>query len=134
MKKAFKVLLSLLIMLIFTFSVNKVNAAQIEIERDDNPSGVTVFNARDNYYVIITDDNGIGYVYYFNNSHEEIIGTCTVLILDNQNGNNYLLCTSSENALGSIEVTINDSNQVITSATGEISNIFNCGTTVVISE
>ncbi len=135
MKK--RILKIFLLVLVFTLYIGtiKVNAARVTIVKDENPDRVDVLSLSNNeFYVSIDDETKIGYLTNCVRGNEEIIGTCEILVVDLNESTNYLLCSADENNVGTVVITIIENQQTITNVTGEISNIFYIGSSVIINE
>ncbi len=133
-KKIFKILVIVLFLTLF-LGTTEVNAARVTIVKDENPERVDVLSlSNDEFYVNIDDDTEIGYLIHCFRDVEELIGTCEIFVVDLNESTSYLLCAADENSLGTIVISIDDNEQIITSVNGELSNIFYIGTNVVIDK
>ena len=104
-------------------------AAGIIIVRDQNPDGVTVLTDEDEIYQIEVDENtGIGYVICVADNERLTLGTVEVTIIDGDK-EPELLCSSGQNSMGTLVITIDD-DSVVTTSVGTISTIFGVGCVV----
>lgn len=126
MKKIAKFLLLLMIMF-FTISTIKVSAAKITIERDENPSGVAVASIyNDEYYIIIDENDNVGYLYYNSFNGEEILGTCTIILIDENNDEIIIANSIEKNAMGEIKIRIDyySNSGVVIESKGKVNEYF----------
>ena len=103
-----------------------VNTARIEIERDDNPSGVVIYSTNDvEYYIDINEDENTVYVIEVVNGNENILGTCSLTITFENEMIEYT--NDSCNSCGCITIFITDcetNEGYIQEVSGDLSNIF----------
>lgn len=133
-KRILKIFVLVFVFALFIGTI-KVNAARVTIVKDENPDRVDVLSLSNNeFYVSIEDETKIGYLTNCVRGNEEIIGTCEILVVDLNESTNYLLCSADENNVGTVVITITENEQIVTNVTGEISNVFYLGSTVIINE
>lgn len=137
MKKLFNLMIMTLGFMIFTISIIKVNAAKIKIEKDENPSGVAVASIyNDGYYVIVDDETLIGYVYHKSLYGEDLLGTCTIILVTEDCTEKIIAYSKVENSLGKFKVSVNDFNDlegIIMEISGDVSFYFEENSNVIIS-
>ncbi len=137
-KKIFFGFVALMMLLVTAYSAVSVNAAKVNIIRDDNRSGVVVISLYDtDYYIDINEDTNIGYVIVSINGEEETLGTCTITVIDEENQSRHVLCSEGEDSLGcmTLVITNEETNEgYISIVTGEMSNLFNVNQIITIEE
>ncbi|MDD3383703.1 MAG: hypothetical protein PHX46_02695 [Bacilli bacterium] len=115
----------------------EVQAAKIKIVRDENPDCVTVLSLFDEEYSIdVDEENEIGYVVYTSNGEDEILGTCTVIVINSQNPNGYVLCNSEVgSSRGTLTITIINEltgEGYVSSVTGDLGYLFGLNTEITL--
>lgn len=140
-KNLFK-LFAFVVMLMSLLSISSVvSASDIIIIRNPNPGGVTVLSLNQVVYHIETsdDDNPIGYLVRTTNGEDEVLGTCTVIVIDRFNPNGYVLCSDqgSNNSCGTL--IINITNRItgegyVKSVSGSLRNIFSRNTRIRLND
>lgn len=140
-KNLFK-LFAFVVMLISLLSISSVvSASEIIIIRNPNPGGVTVLSLNQVAYHIETSDekNPIGYLVCTTNGKDEVLGTCTVIVIDRLNPNGYVLCSDkgSNNSCGTL--IINVANRItgegyVKSISGSLKNIFSLNTRIRLTD
>ena len=138
----FKKTLLRVILLVFicciTFSTISAKAARVVVIEDPNPDGVSVLSSMNlNYEIYIDEDTGYGYVISIEDGQEEILGTCSIIVISRDNLTSYVLCIddSSEISYGSMIIEfINEMETTgrVISTTGELENIFDKNNKVTI--
>lgn len=138
--KTFVGVILLALMCLITTSIMTVSASSIVIVKDTNPSGVVGLSLGDeNYSIAIDDETGYGYVVSTLNNNEEILGSCSVIVIDRENPNGYTLCSedSSMTSYGTMVIVVTNevnSEGVIHSISGQFNELFDINDKVVIEE
>lgn len=136
MKKLFKLFVFALVLFVTT-STLVVNAKPIIERDDDNPDGVTPLAlVSGEYSMEIEEESGVGYVYYTANGETEVLGTCTIVLVD---GNNEAITIGNVAAgtvsYGSITIQLAENNKgYVQAVDGELANIFSVNDQMVITE
>ncbi len=81
----------------------------------------------ESYYVEINEETNVGYVVCSFNGEKEIVGTCTVIIINEENSNGYEVCTGQNDTLGIITIVITDeitSTGYVSDVTDELVGVF----------
>lgn len=81
----------------------------------------------ESYYVEINEETNVGYVVCSFNDEKEIVGTCTVIIINEENPNGYEVCTGQNDTLGIITIVITDeitSTGYVSDVTDELVGVF----------
>lgn len=118
----------MLIPLLFANAV--VSAADIVIIRNPNPGGVHVLSLEEINYHIETsnDENSLGYLVCNTNGVDETIGTCTVIVIEEQTPNGYILCNDEiSNSCGTLTITITNAltgEGYVSDVSGDLEYIF----------
>lgn len=139
-KKTFVGVILLVVMCLMTFTAVSVNAARVHIIKDNNPSGVVILSLdNESYSIEVDEETGYGYVVYEIDGEEEILGTCSVVVLDTINKTEYVLCYEEEGltSYGEMIVVITNevaSEGVIYSIEGKLEELFDTNDTVIIEE
>lgn len=116
MKKIFKVIFITMIFVLLC-GIIKIDAKTIKIhDHSGGPEGggggvntLTLFDSE--YYIEIDDTTNIGYIVYVENGNEIILGTCEVILVDN-NSHEQFICYSADNNLGTIIIEDINSNSL----------------------
>lgn len=100
-----------------------INAARVIILDDDNLSELVIYSLEEINYSIETsnDDNKTCYLTCTIDGSREIIGTCTVIVVDENNPNGYVLCSDSGTDSSFDTLTIVITNQITN--TGYVSSV-----------
>ena len=123
--KKFYIILGIIIgiLLIGTKTLG-INARIIILEEDDNPDGYTdfLYNEKE-YFIDINDEEGTGYLVYSEGNIEYIVGTCKVVIIDDEHLDGYIACTEKDGmkSFGTITVEMNKYDRLVE---GDISDIY----------
>lgn len=137
MKKKLFCLMSMIIIFILLLSSITVDASTIVIKEDNNPTGVTVLNYENDIYFIRVDDEKMhGYFICKVDDNEQIIGSCSIIIINNMNDAHYL-CTYDSNYqnYGCLVISVNNDNEYrILDVTGDLSEAFAIGMEINIIE
>ncbi len=129
MKKS--ILILLLMFMLIMCSVIFSKAAIIVIEDDEEPDGTNVYSLSTNeYYIYVDEEYGEGYVYNSINDRDLMIGTCSILLVNNNIVER--ICEGNENSIGEIKIAVNGNVGVIIELIGEVNEIFDIGTEVSI--
>ena len=137
MKNFSKTILGIFIFILI-LGMGNVNAKKIVIEEDENPDGIVIMSLGDvSYYIDVDEENQLGYVVRSMNGNDVVLGTCTVVVIDAQNPNGYVLCLENEDSLGTLTIEI--TNELtreghIETLTGELANLFEINVEVVVEE
>lgn len=140
LKKTFVGAFIFAIMCLLTFTTISVNAAKVHISKDPNVGGVQILSLSDEeYYINIDDESGYGYVVSAINNDEEILGSCSVVIVNSDNSEGYTLCFEDTSLLsyGTLVIVITDyveNEGIVYSVSGQLENIFSANDKVVIAE
>lgn len=137
MRNFSKTILGILVFILL-LGVTNVNAKKIIIEEDDNPDGIVIMSLGDvSYYIDVDEETQFGYVVRTMNGNDVVLGTCAVVVINAENPNGYVLCLENEDSLGTLTIVI--TNELtreghIEILTGELTNLFEIDTEVVIEE
>lgn len=131
MKKLIRFLCITLVLMILTLCSIKINAAQIVIERDNNPSGVTVFTLSVDEFIIKLDENaGVALIYSIEQDNELIVGTCDVVINYKGDCFEYSKLNNDYEYFGEIQISIEENlngSGFVTKINGKLSESFSLG-------
>lgn len=140
LKKTFVGVFLLVVMCLVTFTSVSVNAARVNISKDPNLGGVQVLSLLDKEcYINIDDETGYGYVVSVINNDEEVLGTCSVVVVNRDNPEGYTLCSedTSLTSYGTMVIVITnevENEGIIYSISGQLENLFNANDKVAIEE
>ena len=117
-----------------------VNAARVNISKDPNLGGVQVLSLLDKEcYINIDEETGYGYVVSVINNDEEVLGTCSVVVVNRDNPEGYTLCSedTTMTSFGTMVIVINnevENEGIIYSISGQLENLFDVNDKVAIEE
>lgn len=140
LKKTFVGVFLLVVMCLVTFTSVSVNAARVNVSKDPNLGGVQVLSLLDKEcYVNIDDETGYGYVVSVLEDNEEILGTCSVVVVNRDNPKGYTLCSedTSFESYGTMVIVITnevENEGIIYSISGQLENLFDANDKVAIEE
>lgn len=140
LKKTFVGVFLLVVMCLVTFTSVSVNAARVNISKDPNLGGVQVLSLLDKeYYINIDEETGYGYVVSVINNDEEVLGTCSVVVVNRDNPEGYTLCSEDTTitSFGTMVIVITnevENEGIIYSISGQLENLFDANDKVAIEE
>lgn len=126
MKKLLSGLTFMLMLLVAAVSFVTVSARKIVIIKDDNPDGVAPYSITFNEYYISIEEE-VGYVVLTSDGESEVLGTCTVVIVNAENPNGYTLCSSIESDnYGTLTIVVTEEASLtgyVSEVTGQLASI-----------
>lgn len=140
LKKTFVGVFLLVVMCLVTFTSVSVNAARVNISKDPNLGGVQVLSLLDKEcYINIDEETGYGYVVSVINNDEEVLGTCSVVVVNRDNPEGYTLCSEDTTitSFGTMVIVITnevENEGIIYSISGQLENLFDVNDKVAIEE
>ncbi|MGM9899379.1 MAG: hypothetical protein ACI32E_02215 [Bacilli bacterium] len=141
MKKLLKALSLLFILSLTILSsvfFSSVYASRIEIDDDNNFENIIGLSLdNEKTFIQIDDTLNIGYVIHRVDDDLEVIGTCTVIIINSNYTEEYVLCYGQNDSLGVVTIMLDNdstSNGYIYSLTDGLSSIFSVNQIVSIIE
>lgn len=140
LKKTFVGVFLLVVMCLVTFTSVSVNAARVNISKDPNLGGVQVLSLLDKeYYINIDEETGYGYVVSVINNDEEVLGTCSVVVVNRDNPEGYTLCSEDTTitSFGTMVIVITnevENEGIIYFISGQLENLFDANDKVAIEE
>ena len=140
LKKTFVGVFLLVVMCLVTFTSVSVNAARVNISKDPNLGGVQVLSLLDKEcYINIDEETGYGYVVSVINNDEEVLGTCSVVVVNRDNPEGYTLCSEDTTitSFGTMVIVITnevENEGIIYYISGQLENLFDANDKVAIEE
>lgn len=140
LKKTFVGVFLLVVMCLVTFTSVSVNAARVNISKDPNLGGVQVLSLLDKEcYINIDEETGYGYVVSVINNDEEVLGSCSVVVVNRDNPEGYTLCSedTTMTSFGTMVIVITnevENEGIIYSISGQLENLFDANDRVAIEE
>lgn len=145
-KKIFYCLVTLVMIAIIGTSASHVLAADpngggIIVLEDENQDevGLHAVDTTTYFIEVIRGEDAIGRVYSKTSGEQQLLGTCTVILVDSLTNEQMVLCSDqgSSNSYGSITIVITDSlnhKGYVSSTTGNMHQVFALSTILVVTE
>ena len=91
------------------------------------------------FYINIDEETGYGYVVSVTNNDEEVLGSCSVVVVNRDNPEGYTLCSedSTMTSFGTMVIVITnevENEGIIYSISGQLENLFDANDRVAIEE